>query len=187
MSDVYDASAFRWKPVDPQVINVVCLCLFKYWTEGALSYTSEEIGSVRPVDGKYLIMWSQQDMLHYLGTTNKCVVLYCVVLCCVCVAPRGCDNSWTRSHCMPCRFFRQSKPELDWCFPIFESIVCDSQQTASKGDPGRACVCVCVLFACLHFFACMLDSHSDAEVSRQIPAETWRFAKPSQLCIRRTR
>lgn len=128
---------------------------FKYWTEGALSYTSEEIGSVRPVDGKYLIMWSQQDMLHYLGTTNKCVVLYCVVLCCVCVAPRGCDNSWTRSHCMPCRFFRQSKPELDWCVPIFESIVCDSQQTASKGDPGRACVCVCVRFVCMSAFFCM--------------------------------
>lgn len=126
---------------------------FKYWTEGALSYTSEEIGSVRPVDGKYLIMWSQQDMLHYLGTTNKCVVLYCVVLCCVCVAPRGCDNSWTRSHCMPCRFFRQSKPELDWCVPIFESIVCDSQQTASKGDPGRACVCV--RFVCMSAFFCM--------------------------------
>lgn len=128
---------------------------FKYWTEGALSYTSEEIGSVRPVDGKYLIMWSQQDMLHYLGTTNKCVVLYCVVLCCVCVAPRGCDNSWTRSHCMPCLFFRQSKPELDWCVPIFESIVCDSQQTASKGDPGRACVCVCVRFVCMSAFFCM--------------------------------
>lgn len=126
---------------------------FKYWTEGALSYTSEEIGSVRPVDGKYLIMWSQQDMLHYLGTTNKCVVLYCVVLCCVCVAPRGCDNSWTRSHCMPCLFFRQSKPELDWCVPIFESIVCDSQQTASKGDPGRACVCV--RFVCMSAFFCM--------------------------------
>lgn len=27
MTDVYDASAFRWKPADPQVINVVCLCL----------------------------------------------------------------------------------------------------------------------------------------------------------------
>lgn len=62
--------------------------------------------------------------------------------------------------------------------PLFESIVCDSQQTALKED--FMCVCECV------FVLCMLCSNT--KVSRQIcdPAEALSSSGTSQLHVKGT-
>lgn len=80
---------------------------------------------------------------------------------------------------------QKSRPELHRCLPVFESIACDSRQTASKG----VCVWFCLRGACVPaFFFCMRAPLSDTEVSRQIhgPAETYGFTEHTASPASRT-
>lgn len=144
MTWVYNDSALRWQPVDPQVIKVVCFCLLILNKHASQLYVWGDWFCQASDRKVFYNVISARAIFHYLVTTNWLVNM------CVFVAQHGCDNSGCNHTEYQTRTGLMSPYIWEYC--MWQPANC------LEGSPVcvRARVCMCVyMWSCLRVCTCV--------------------------------